>query len=454
MAWGDSSTRSSAPVDDRRPEPEEQHRELLAHVPRQHDDGIRRHGLVDGGPGQADAHLGGQAVAQLGVDRVGAEDPLGQLGPGVGPLVGESGPADDADGLRSALGRSRLEAVGHRGQRLVPGHRHQVTSLADHGVGQALLGVDRVEGEAALVAQPSVIDRIGIDAEQPGHPVGRGLDGDPASHRAGGAGRLDLVEVPGAGGEPVGRGGEGAHRADLHGVAREVGGEGQLGEGVDLELLAPADEVDLGLAGHLVGEAGAPAALDAALAVEQDQLGDGDGLLEVALLLDEPRLPGAVGQGLVLQGALATLVAHRAVERVVDEQELEHAVLGLLDLVGVGHHRRALLHLDVAAGLQRRSPGPADLDQAHPAHPDRLHPRVVTEPGDEGPRPLGRGDEHLALPPTDLPAVEGERHRVDGHVEGHVGGLGGHRVVGGGGGHGGVPLRGEGLLTHRGSLPP
>ena len=135
-----------------------------------------------------------------------------------------------------------------------------------------------------------------------------------------------------------GRRGEGADRADLHGVAREVRGEGQLGEGVDLELLAPADEVDLGLAGHLVGEPGAPAALDAALAVEQHQLGDGDGLLEVALLLDEPGLARPVGQGLVLQRALAALVAHRAVERVVDQQELEHPVLGLLDLVGVGDH--------------------------------------------------------------------------------------------------------------------
>ena len=88
-----------------------------------------------------------------------------------------------------------------------------------------------------------------------------------------------------------------------------------------------------GLAGHLVGEAGAAAALDAALPVEQHQLGDGDRLLEVALLLDEPALARPVGQGLVLEGALAALVAHRAVERVVDEQELEHPVLGLLDLV-------------------------------------------------------------------------------------------------------------------------
>ena len=104
-------------------------------------------------------------------------------------------------------------------------------------------------------------------------------------------------------------------------------------EDVDLDGVAPSEEVDLGLAGDLVGEADAAAALDAALAVEQHQLGDGDGLGPVALLLEEPALARPVGEDLVLQRALAALVAHRAVERMVDEQELEHPVLGLLDLV-------------------------------------------------------------------------------------------------------------------------
>ena len=76
-----------------------------------------------------------------------------------------------------------------------------------------------------------------------------------------------------------------------------------------------------------VGEARAAAALDAALAVEQHEVADRDRLLEVALLLDEARLARAERERLVLQRALAAAVAHRAVERVVDQQELEHAVL-------------------------------------------------------------------------------------------------------------------------------
>ena len=82
---------------------------------------------------------------------------------------------------------------------------------------------------------------------------------------------------------------------------------------------------------------------------------------------------------LVLQWTLAALVADRAVERVVGEQELEDAVLGLLHLLRVGDDVHAVVHLDVAGRLQRRAPRPVDFDEAHAAHADRLHARVVAE---------------------------------------------------------------------------
>ena len=153
-------------------------------------------------------------------------------------------------------------------------------------------------------------------------------------------------------------------------------------------------------------------ALDAALAVEQDQVGDGDRLLEVALLLDEPALARSVGQGLVLQRALAALVAHGAVERVVGEQELEHPVLGLLHLVrrGVDHH--ALGRLNEAGRLERRPAGTVDLDQAHPAHADGRHARVVAEAGDVGAGPIRRRDEQFPLARGHAAAVEGEAERL------------------------------------------
>ena len=300
-------------------------------------------------------------------------------------------------GLAQELAAARTEADDLR-----RGGGHHVDGLVGH-LGRLLravvdlVAVDRLEGEAALVAQPAVVDRLGVDAEQPGQAVLRGLHGDPAAHRAGGAGGLDLIEVPGAGGEAVGRRRERAHRADLHGVAAEVGGEGLRGEGGDLHVLAPSGEVDLRLAGHVGGEAGAAGALNAALAVEQDEVRDGDGLLEVALLLNEAGLARAVGQGLVLQRALAALVAHRAVERVVGQQELEHAVLGLLHLLRGGVDDHAVAGLDEAGRLQRGAARALHLDQAHAAHADGLHARVVAEARDVGPGPLRRGDQQLAL---------------------------------------------------------
>src|SRR5690606_30189978 len=113
-------------------------------------------------------------------------------------------------------------------------------------------------------------------------------------------------------------GGEGTDRTDLHGVATEVRRERVVRERVDLGVVAASEEVDQRIAGDLLREPRAAVAEDAALAIEVDEIADRDRLLEVPLLLDEARFTRAVGDGLVLQRALAALVAHRAVERVVD----------------------------------------------------------------------------------------------------------------------------------------
>ena len=57
------------------------------------------------------------------------------------------------------------------------------------------------------------------------------------------------------------------------------------------------------------------------------------GLAQVPLLLVEAALPRAMRDRLVLERALAALVAYRAVERVVQEQVLDDALLGLLGCI-------------------------------------------------------------------------------------------------------------------------
>ena len=114
---GASSTTQTPSFDDGVAQPEEQDRQLLLEVGRQHEDGAALgEGLVDGGPRQAEHGLGGQAVAELGVDVVGADDALGQLGPGVGVLVGEPGAAEHGH----PLGRGVADGGGGLRQRLAP----------------------------------------------------------------------------------------------------------------------------------------------------------------------------------------------------------------------------------------------------------------------------------------------------------------------------------------------
>ena len=194
----------------------------------------------------------------------------------------------------------------------------------------------------------------------------------------------------------------------------EVAGEGVVREGVDLRLAAAVLEVDQRVAGDVLGEAGAPVAEDAALAVEGHEVADRDRLLEVPLLLDEPALARAVGHRLVLEGALAALVADRAVERVVHEQELEDAVLGLLRGLALGLHDHVGRHRDHAGRLERRATARVDVDDAHAAHAHRLHARVVAEARDVGAGALGGLDHELAGHGLDRRAVDREDHRVRG----------------------------------------
>ncbi len=66
---------------------------------------------------------------------------------------------------------------------------------------------------------------------------------------------------------------------------------GSSGNVITCGGVAALDEVDQRVAGHLVGEAGAAVAEDAALAVEQHELAERDRLLVVPLLLHEPARP-------------------------------------------------------------------------------------------------------------------------------------------------------------------
>ena len=141
-------------------------------------------------------------------------------------------------------------------------------------------------------------------------------------------------------------------------------------------------------------EAHAALAQDAALAIQQDLRGQAQRLLEDPLGVRETGLATTLRQRLVLQGALATLITDRAVQRVVDEQELHDATLGAIHhlggVLGLDDHARGDglctrgLGLGHEAQLTRVAVGHADLDQA-------LAARRPREPAAGGHRNAGSG---------------------------------------------------------------
>ncbi len=241
-------------------------------------------------------------------------------------LVG-AGPADERGGTPARA----AQAGGGLRQRALPGDGAQLPAVAHKRLGDALVDVDRLVGEAALVAQPAVIDP-GVLARQHAHDaLVAHREGDIALGGAQRADRAGVLDIPGPGAEAVGTRGERADGAQLDDVAAERRDVRMAVEGRDVGVRAALEQHQLVVLGDLLREAHAAVAEDAALAVDRDQRRELQRLDEVALGLDEARGALAPAEGDVLQRALPALVADRAVERVVDQQELDHRVLRGLD---------------------------------------------------------------------------------------------------------------------------
>ena len=173
-----------------------------------------------------------------------------------------------------------------------------------------------------------------------------------------------LGHLPGARAVAERLGVQRADRAQVDDVARQFVIDALLDEGADLHVLAAARRAELLDARDLRGEADAARAVDAARHVGRDERAEVL-VLDDALALVEARGGAAESEREVLQLALAALVADRAVERVVDQQELHRRLLrrerprrAREDLHALGDRRRAGRHR-----LRRL----LDLDQAHAA---------------------------------------------------------------------------------------
>ncbi|MNO61707.1 hypothetical protein D3C76_523610 [compost metagenome] len=197
---------------------------------------VAAHGLIHAEGAHETDHGGGHAVTGVGIQVVGAQARLHQLGGGIafpdGPLAG----AEHADRGRSLLLEGGLELLGHDVERLIPADGGEVAILvelaighAQHGLGQAILAVHDLGEEVALDAVEATVDRrIGI-------ALGRHDAAGLGAHQHGAAGAAEAAGrlVPGdgslvgagnkvrrqGGGTDSGHGSGCRHRIGLHKVA-------------------------------------------------------------------------------------------------------------------------------------------------------------------------------------------------------------------------------------------
>ena len=213
-----------------------------------------------------------------------------------------------------------------------------------------------------------------------------------------------LRQLPGPRLEAVGLGDERADRAEIDDVAGKLAGQRLFEIGGDLHILAAADRADILDAGDLLHEAHAAGAVDAAGHEGLDHrahifLGDRALVLVVAVVA------AAIGHRLVLQVAFAALVADRAIERVVDQQELHHPLARLADAGRVGEDLLALGGRQRAARLRLGRPR-LHLDQAHPAIAGDGEPLMIAEARNLLARQLAGLEHRRALRHLDLDTVD------------------------------------------------
>jgi hypothetical protein len=314
------------------------------------------------------------------VDVVRAQHRSCELGVGVGVLQRQPTSGQDTDRAPSCLEASYRDI-----NRLRPGRWPEHLAVSNQRTDEAVFAVTVAMREAILVGDPFLVDVRIVPGQAPHHLATSMIDPDcrAAGIMFGDRGRRDQIERSRP--EAVRRAGQRTHRADLDGIAREVGLERFLLIDADLLQGAALDERDERITGDLLGKPGTACTEHAALPVQQDIGGDLDRLGESALYIGEPALRIAVRQRLVLQRALTAFVTNGTVERMVDQQEFHVPALSLFG------NRRGELSLDLhswrdfkgAGGLRLGDGAPGSaighLDQTLPASTNWVEQRMITK---------------------------------------------------------------------------
>ena len=197
---------------------------------------------------------------------------------------------------------------------------------------------------------------------------------------------------------------QGTHWADVDHVAREFGVDRAADKGFDLGVLAAIGHAQLHVAGNFLTETHTARAVDASAHFRHGNqrahvLGQ-----HGALFLVVTRGRTAITHRQVLQLALTALIADRAVERVIDQQELHDRLLGRDGLVALGAHDHALR--DGRGAGRHRLGRLFHVDQTHAAVGRDGQLLVIAKMGDVGASLVSRMHDHAAFGDLHLLAVD------------------------------------------------
>mmetsp|Transcript_203 Transcript_203/g.806 ORF Transcript_203/g.806 Transcript_203/m.806 type:complete len:512 (-) Transcript_203:403-1938(-) len=290
----------------------------------------------------------------------------------VGELAAVSGHVLPAHPLR------RLRD-GREGLLPLDGLQHASGSLG-HGDVEPL-PLQPVVLEPRLVRDPVLVNFFVVPGQDSEHLRAARVHANVAPEGIAHVHALRRLQLPLPGGKRVRLAGEGSHGAQVDNVAAQLGLHELVDVGSDLRGAAPAGDAQVLHPGHLLGIPHAPRAVNAAGHHRLDQRAQ---VLvhDSALLAHEPSSVASVVHGLVLKIALSTLVADRAVQRMVQQQELHHTFSCFFHSVRIRENRRPRGegHGTRRNGLGRHAALVFQINQTHPAVASHRQLGVITKP--------------------------------------------------------------------------
>ena len=279
------------------------------------------------------------------------------------------------------VSRSGVEPVNDSLESFVPARRAQFAIFPHVGAVEAL-AAQAVNGVAGLVRKPLLIHVLMQARQNAQYRTTPRIDPNVRTNGIHRINRGRLAQLPRARGEGVRLGRQRTHGTNIHEVARHLGLHSLLNGG-NFRVLTTVQQADVFCARHFRRKANAACALDTA---RHDRFDQGAHVLffDRALVLRKPGTVATKGLCLILQVTLAALVTDRAVEWVVQKQELHHPFAGLLYLVRAGMDHQAVTtgQRTRRGWLRRTATLVFDFDQTHAAVTGNGQAVVVAESGD------------------------------------------------------------------------